>query len=1072
MNFAPFAVATTNIFPCANSTAGGQLLSEFNLRARESVATPEQVKYMIGPSYVHSQDDFTVSLLKDDLGNTLGSNTVFVINEGKGVINGHFVQSLVPIQIDLAVANQYLAERNRPQLKGKLKVGLRVMYSTESTMAGAMLKENEKYYEGVHVVVLPESEFHLPTDEGYGGIDKQSYVTAHLWLADISFVNGRLSEVIKQNVHKCEMLPASRISDVEGMLAGEFLKEPRANAGKLYVYSGKVTEKTDSGDISKAGWCEAQNSLMLWDADSTASMNSEDYESFIRGLPENREEAYFASTQEGEVHLVIPHKQVDGIRRTSGEVKFYPPRHVKLPVADYAMETPGTVDKEFIQNIKSINTRFDEFWVQSVGQQKAYVPTLSSVDELPPVNKNWNIGDYILVGQDSTVLVEEDASTPPSTLYFVTPGYVTAISEDPQSAPLPDGVQLGKIETTHSDVEEEMEFFELGNIADGYNYRGIKDQDYFVRVIAPEIPSIEYNLDEEVTNRWYTERRASSGNYVMIAEHGYIENGIEDEGCLHLAQNVLDYLSENVSASINLTKKFVLVGHCSLCYKMSHLSETDVKLNICLGNKILEVILPYSRDWRFIEVELPAPDGQTFEPGSVLSLVVPKDQCASLYIDNLSIECKPSDVTVTTQALNDVSSTPVFATNVGHFYNYRKRIEYYYVTETGNALYSSAVMLTGTIRTATESTIGGFYNVPDTYMDAGYVRLNEHGNLVLNDYALLRSGVLAYQLGENFETSAGLAVSSIQEELNNYVNQRVAFPNANHIQSAENVNVIDVTVNLSEETEPAILNIYDIDSRFNTCVYLHIRGTAGGTTTINISDISKLRLDIEDTCGCVVNISRCNLYYAAHILDRLNYIADMDLWYERFSSADEWLQITGRTVTQISGPVGWVSEDHYNGEANSPEDIHYAYALRSLTFSSSGNIIGVDMAIKNELSHIGEDSNEYLHVSNFRIPQASGFTYPESRLNNKIKISGRFISVPAVNNTSVGVSIVETDFVAVTNTYRDDVLDNGINGTITFLTKVHTIDNVAGLGAAQELTGWASGDYHVFHGEVAYESNT
>ena len=146
MNFAPFAVSTTNIFPCANSTAGAQLLSEFNLRSRESVGTPESVKYMIGPSYVHGQEDFSLSILQDDLGNPIGNNTVFVINEGRGLVNGHFFESLVPVEIDLAVANQYLGENGKPKLSGVLSVGLRAMYSTEPTLAGSMLKENNKYY--------------------------------------------------------------------------------------------------------------------------------------------------------------------------------------------------------------------------------------------------------------------------------------------------------------------------------------------------------------------------------------------------------------------------------------------------------------------------------------------------------------------------------------------------------------------------------------------------------------------------------------------------------------------------------------------------------------------------------------------------------------------------------------------------------------------------------------------------------------------------------------------------------------------------------------------------------------
>ena len=44
MNFKTFAVGTTNVFPASNTTEGGQYLSEWNLRSRESVGTDPDVK--------------------------------------------------------------------------------------------------------------------------------------------------------------------------------------------------------------------------------------------------------------------------------------------------------------------------------------------------------------------------------------------------------------------------------------------------------------------------------------------------------------------------------------------------------------------------------------------------------------------------------------------------------------------------------------------------------------------------------------------------------------------------------------------------------------------------------------------------------------------------------------------------------------------------------------------------------------------------------------------------------------------------------------------------------------------
>ena len=102
MNFIAFPVGTTNIFPIANSSAGGQLLTEFNMRSRESIATSSKVKYFIGPSFTHSQDDFKVSTQRDNSGGDITiSNTTIQIAPGRALVNGHYVESLAPINIDI-----------------------------------------------------------------------------------------------------------------------------------------------------------------------------------------------------------------------------------------------------------------------------------------------------------------------------------------------------------------------------------------------------------------------------------------------------------------------------------------------------------------------------------------------------------------------------------------------------------------------------------------------------------------------------------------------------------------------------------------------------------------------------------------------------------------------------------------------------------------------------------------------------------------------------------------------------------------------------------------------------------
>lgn len=130
MNFIKFSTGTTNIFPLANSTTGGQLMTEYNLRSRESVKVgpidhDNRIQYMVGESFVNSEDDFKLSK------SSSGDNQIFEISSGRAVINGHFFESLVPVTINLAEANTTLRKNAQPGLKGDLVVGLRAMYSTE-----------------------------------------------------------------------------------------------------------------------------------------------------------------------------------------------------------------------------------------------------------------------------------------------------------------------------------------------------------------------------------------------------------------------------------------------------------------------------------------------------------------------------------------------------------------------------------------------------------------------------------------------------------------------------------------------------------------------------------------------------------------------------------------------------------------------------------------------------------------------------------------------------------------------------------------------------------------------------
>ena len=113
----------------ANSKMGGQLQTEYNVTAKESVMTAPTVEYKVGQSFVHSEKDFRVSVM---VGNVPyfpdmvvpNTATALQISKGRAVVNGYYIESLVDIVIDLASLNQDLADAGEPLLTGELVVGL------------------------------------------------------------------------------------------------------------------------------------------------------------------------------------------------------------------------------------------------------------------------------------------------------------------------------------------------------------------------------------------------------------------------------------------------------------------------------------------------------------------------------------------------------------------------------------------------------------------------------------------------------------------------------------------------------------------------------------------------------------------------------------------------------------------------------------------------------------------------------------------------------------------------------------------------------------------------------------
>lgn len=862
MNFIKFPVEATNIFPIANTVNGGQLVTEYNLRSRESVYSNSSVEYFIGPSFVHSERDFYVSLESGGASyfpdSTATSSNVLQISAGRGVINGHYVECLVPVTIDL------FAEIPSPNdLSGTLCIGLKAMYSTERTISGSIRAEHEEgsdvtknMYEGIQVIILPKDTFKLPVDSP----DDPNGVTAHIKLAEFEYNSGVIYNIRNNYPEKCKMIDAERIGDIEGILSDKYISNIGLNPEMFYTYGGKYDSTTGE---SSMGWCNSTSSLMVWDVEVPT---------FVYEEPEYNT-ATFARNGDS-VNLVVPHKQIDGLANSG---KYFKPVYLPIPAANFDDLSSGIVTSAYTQKIIDLDRRVREIYELGQGKLRGYIATLENIDDLPEIQPDWESGDYILVSQDFTVKYDTvEPSRKPSTLYTVLDGYVTSLDQPMEIQPS-QGRELASV---------------------------IKD----------ELP------DDTNPEVWQT------------------------------------YWGD-------LTKYFGEVGKDYFVY------------NVAGGGT------------------------------------------------------------------------------------------WYSIVRTTNRGYSDAVLVTGSIPLAEERIIGGFLNSPEQAVDAGYVYRDSQGYLKLRDYALLRSGTLAYQLGQDYSVPSGLTLTEIQKYLDEYVNQRIAFPNNHHLeQSSENNGVypnrITVSIEISD-SESGELNIYDLDSRFDTSVYLKITTSGSVNCVINVSDCEKIQIDpsVAKLDGITVNVYRSNLYYNAAVFDSIATMRDIKIWYNRFENTDPILTVEGMTISQMTydGQYDENSVISFNDWSHvDMNDYHFDIALQSITFSSDGYVNGCGLLVRNRTTSV-QSGKVAIRGAGFRLPYGPNLEYPESRIIRPVKVTGQFISAYA--DPSSNLIIQDTSFSAMSQFVGRQ--DSDVNsGDIAFLVDSYSIPNVSG-GVIEE---WNPYSFNYFYG--------
>lgn len=944
-HFIRFSTDTTNIFPAANSTTGSQLLTEYNLKSRESVATDPAIKYAIGHSFTHSEDDFKVSLGT--------SSAKLLISAGRAVINGYYVESLTDIEVDLVEANIDAVANQRPMLKGQLGVGLKTYLATEETIAGSIYVEGEvtgpngntsEMFLGIQVVVGPLSEFVTPSDSP----EAEGLVTCDLKLAEIVFTNNAITSILNSTA-KTQYMPASRVAGLTDAVSSQYISKLGLDSKKIYSFAGKGVDP----ETGKDTWEDVTDSTVVWDKGyvNRKTSDPEVVALYKQAFPQadihyNTELTdYNAATGSSDfeiknvegLSIVVPHKEVEGMEDISGNREIYKPRSIEIPSADYLLNTPGIITKAYTKNIKEISSKVNDLRSIPNGKQVMFIDTKAPDDPLPPVNQAWKAGDYIIVKNDESYYTDlSDVSSPPATMYIVLPGLVQTIEyQGGQSSPRLN-IKIGnKGELLSNDEDAAYTPVNITGTQLGFqewHQTDGKSVPATVNPISSTYAATIFSMDDGIRGDHYS--------YDYFRVRYYPEYGYDADGAI----------------------------------------ITD-----------------------------------------------PQTETAYIYGD----------------------------------YFYR-------VSTSGPEEWSDPILLTGSIDLATEEIIGGFLNVSEDATNSGYVYLDDSGHLRMLDYERLASGALAYQLGTAVTISGIADIETIQAQLDEYVNNRVAFP-VQYTLSAS-TSVVDIYLTLPDAE--GVITIKGIDSRFNTAVRLHVLGAATSGTIIQIVDCEKFIIDPNIEGNPIIDVYRTCLYYDPSVMQYIRTcsrtypsvttpfsgFSGVTLWYTRFTEDDpDLLILEGMTVTELDGNVISSDINYWSEIGSQANDNHYAVAVKSLTFSGSGDVVQIQILVQDN-STDNVDPGDKVIVGDIQLPQNSSLPYPAACITKPLKVSGEFTSAYLSNPNSTWY-ISDNSFSLLTEAYVEGT--DYIGGTIAFHSTTTLLPSTVAQGS---IPAWERGSWHIFQG--------
>ena len=360
------------------------------------------------------------------------------------------------------------------------------------------------------------------------------------------------------------------------------------------------------------------------------------------------------------------------------------------------------------------------------------------------------------------------------------------------------------------------------------------------------------------------------------------------------------------------------------------------------------------------------------------------------------------------------------------------------------------IVISPAVPLAQTTQVGGFLNLDITdplTLGGGYVVMDGSGHLRLVDYDRLAMGEQAYRFGNDYTTENTLTIEALQEALDDWVNNRLVFPDEDKIaQTEQNIanfqasggdilyavgpgfdeNIIELTVQLPadpEGDEQVKLNIHGLQSRFGGSVYLHLKGKAGPKTVISIKDCTKIRIDSSGLIGKAANavpqiiLQDSCLYYDADVIDKIASAYNTTLWYEYYGNGSDVseLIVDGMTVRSTNAVAESVGVDYWSDDVNN--DNHISLSLSSITFDTTLHIVGCEVIFKNATTANLSEDPYMIYETGFNLVSTAALPFSYRCLNRRIRIEGSVVSAYPASASDQAMTVLLTQMCMVSQVH-------------------------------------------------------